>query len=203
MRRALAISGLLLLATGMALGTAGTVAGQLGQTGYDDTEVQGEEVALPEGAQVFTVDLSDEGAADETFGDDVPPGAYLDVVAGGFGPETKGTIELTSEPRILAFVTADEDGVMRQRVQVPDDVDFGAHTLHVIGVDPDGNPRDVSIRLTVALAGDGGSNWPAWTAGSIAAALAVIGFARWRMTRRAAARSARSARSGSSSALLP
>lgn len=177
MRRVLGFVSLIALATGLAVGTAGTVAGQQGQTGYDDTVVLGEEEALPEGAELHTIDLTSDGG--DSFGDTIEPGSFLDVVADGFGPETKGTIDLTSERLTLAFVTADEEGVIRHRVEIPEDVELGDHVLHIVGVDPDGNPREVSVGIEIGF-GDGGSNWPAWTAGSIALALAAVGYIYWR-----------------------
>lgn len=177
MRRALGISGLAMLAVGLAVGTAGTVAGQQGQTGYDDTVVLGIGEDLPEGTIVLAVDMT---SGEDSVGQEVAPGSFLDVTADGFGPETKGTIEITSERRTLAFVTADEEGVIRQRIQIPEDLGHGDHQLHVVGVDPEGNPRTVTMAVEVGLPGDGGSNWGAWTAGSIAAALGLIGFFYWR-----------------------
>lgn len=181
MRRVLGIAGLMALGTGLAVGTAGTVAGQQGQTGYDDAQVLGTEETLPEGVQLFAIDLGE----DDTFGDTIAPGSFVDVSADGFGPNTKGTIELTSERRTLAFVTADDEGVVSQRVQIPEDVELGDHTLHVVGVDPDGEPLEVTIAIEVGFSDGGGSNWPAWTAGSLAAALAIVGLARWRMLHQA------------------
>lgn len=170
MRRVLGFLGLSALALGLAVGTAGTVVGQQGQTGYDDAEVAGV-TQLPDDADVFDV----EAGGDETFDEDVPPGSFLNVSADGFGSEAKGTIEITSERQTLAFVSADEEGVIRHTVQIPEDIETGEHTLHVIAPGPDGELRDVTIGLTIAFPGEGGSDWPAWTAGSIAAAVALIG----------------------------
>ena len=181
MRRVLGIAGLVSLAVGLALGTAGTVAGQEGQTGYDDAEVLGAEERLPEGAVLVEVDLTE---GEGTFDEALPPGVFVDVTASGFGPETKGTVEINSERRTLAFVTADTEGVIRQRVQIPEDMPLGDHTLQVIGVDPDGKPRTVSMKIEVAEGGGESSNWPAWTAGSIAVALALAGLMRWQAGRR-------------------
>lgn len=177
MRRVLGTAGLMTLALGLAVGTAGTVAGQQGQTGYDDAVVLGIGEELPEGTRVLAIDTT--GGAD-SFDQTLAPGDFVDVTADGFGPETKGTVEITSERRTLAFVTADDEGVIRQRVQIPDNIEHGDHTLHVVGVDADGNPRTVSMAVKVGVPGEGGSNWPAWTAGSIAAALGLLGFLYWR-----------------------
>lgn len=178
MRRALGMAGLLALAAGLALGTAGTVAGQNGQAGYDDTQVAGAQEELPRGVEVYDVAFGE----DEAFEQTIEPGSFLDLTADGFAPDSKGTIEIASERQILAFVTADEDGVVHQRVEIPADVELGDHTLYVVGIGEDGEPREISMGIEIGFP-DEGSNWPAWTAGSIALALAVIGVVRWRSVR--------------------
>jgi len=179
MRRVLGTMGILMLGVGLAAGTAGGGTGDAGQDGYG-VQVLGEEEGLPEGATLFALDFG----ADDEFGKPIPPGAFLDVEADGFMPESKGTVEVTSERRTLAFVTADDEGVILHRLQVPEDLPLGDHTLYVVGVDPDGEPRSVSMNIEVGFDEGGDSNWQAWTAGSIALALAVFGVGWWYVSRR-------------------
>lgn len=181
MRRVMPFAAFVALTFGLIIGTAGTSVGQGGTTGYDDAEVLGAEETVPEGTEVFTVDLTQD--PDGGLDDAVPPGSLIDVTAGGFDPNSKGTIEITSERRTLAFVTADGEGVITYRVQIPADLELGDHTLHVVGVDPNGDPLDVTVKLTVAYPSEG-STWPTWTPGAIAVALLAIAAASWWQMRR-------------------
>lgn len=181
MRRVMPYAAFTALTLGLVIGTAGTGVGQDGTTGYDDAEVLGVEETVPEGTEVFTVDLTED--SDGGLDGDVPPGSFLDLIVGGFDPNSKGTVEITSERRTLAFVTADGDGVITHRVQIPVDLELGEHTLHVVGVDPNGDPLDVTVKLTVAFPSEG-SDWPTWTPGAIAVALVAITVASWWQMRR-------------------
>lgn len=147
MRRWWGSLGLLLLAVGLLLGTAGRVVEvDVSRTGYDDAEVLGETVLRP-GTLVFRID-ADEGG---TFDDSIPPGSFVDLVSEGWAPVSSAVVELATQRRTLAFVQADESGVIEQRLGIPEDVELGRHTLYVVGVDSDGEPREVAVGIRVAF----------------------------------------------------
>lgn len=86
-----------------------------------------------------------------TVSDDNPaPGDDVDITATGFGPNTDSTIFILSTPIQLATATADSNGVVRATVTIPEDIQPGAHTIEVRGVDSNETPRTVSIPITVA-----------------------------------------------------
>ena len=83
-------------------------------------------------------------------------GGAITVVGGGFAPSTPLTIELHSTPVVLGTTTSDVFGNYSATVVIPIDTMPGAHELVVSGLDPDGQPRSVSVAITV-LASSAGS----------------------------------------------
>ncbi len=86
-----------------------------------------------------------------TISNDNPdPGDDVTITGSGFGPDTGGTIFVLSEPIQLATATADSEGVIRATVTIPEEIQPGAHTIEIRGVDANDTPRTVSIPITVA-----------------------------------------------------
>jgi hypothetical protein len=80
-------------------------------------------------------------------------GGAITVSGGGFAASTPLTIELHSTPVVLATTTSDVFGNYSATVVIPPDTTPGAHELVVSGLDPNGQPRSVSVAITVAAAG--------------------------------------------------
>ena len=85
-------------------------------------------------------------------------------------PGSDVTITLHSDPVTLGTFTADADGNISASVTIPDNIDVGAHTLELTGVDPTGAPRTVTTPIEVS---DGGSSSLPRTGAAIAALLGV------------------------------
>ena len=80
-------------------------------------------------------------------------GAPVTLTGGGFGASTLLTIELHSEPVVLGTTMSDAFGNYSTTVVIPAATTPGAHDLVVSGLDPDGNPRSVSVAITVLPVG--------------------------------------------------
>jgi hypothetical protein len=79
-------------------------------------------------------------------------GGAITVSGGGFAAATPLTIELHSTPVVLGTTTSDASGNYAATVVIPADTPAGAHELVVSGLDPDGQPRSVSVAITVLAA---------------------------------------------------
>ncbi|MDZ8170778.1 alpha/beta hydrolase [Microbacterium xanthum] len=88
--------------------------------------------------------------------DDAAPtaGASLTVSGSGFVSGESVTIELRSDPVVLAEVSADDAGAFTRSVTIPADTTPGAHTVVATGE----SGRSASIALTVAAADDSGTD---------------------------------------------
>lgn len=80
-------------------------------------------------------------------------GGPITVAGGGFAASTPLTIELHSTPVVLGTTTSDAFGNYSATVVIPVDTTPGPHELVVSGLDPDGQPRSVSVAITVLAAG--------------------------------------------------
>jgi hypothetical protein len=79
-------------------------------------------------------------------------GGTVTVSGGGFAASTELTIELHSTPVLLGTTTTDASGNYSAVVTIPVDTAPGAHSLVVSGLDPSGQPRTVSVAITVVAA---------------------------------------------------
>lgn len=84
---------------------------------------------------------------------EVRTGGYYAVEADGFLPGSEVRLEIASAIRALQVARADGTGRVRTAVGIPAGVDAGRHEIVVRGVDPQGQPRTVTVAVDV---GDGG-----------------------------------------------
>jgi len=102
------------------------------------------------------------------------PGQQITFLGSGFVTYSTVVFSVYSDPEVVAAVITNADGAFRRRVIVPADLAPGTHTILAQGVDADGNPRFLSVAVTVAAPADatpaepdpalpitGGSPWPA------------------------------------------
>jgi hypothetical protein len=75
----------------------------------------------------------------------VPDGTLL--------PSSIATLEVRSEPTLLATFVVSEKGGLNGQVQVPSGLDEGFHTLHLFGVNRGGDAIDMYQFLTIGQAG--------------------------------------------------
>jgi hypothetical protein len=80
----------------------------------------------------------------------VAAGAEIDVAGSGYLPESTVTVVVYSEPTVLGSAAVDASGAFSASVTLPEDLPAGAHTLVASGVDPQGNPRYLTLPITVA-----------------------------------------------------
>ena len=66
-----------------------------------------------------------------------------------FGPGTTVTVTLHSDPVLLGTVVTDAAGAFTATFQIPAGVPAGAHHVVLEGVDAAGNPRTVSMPVTI------------------------------------------------------
>jgi hypothetical protein len=76
-------------------------------------------------------------------------GMFADLSVTGFAPGQPIYIWLFSEPSELGFVTADENGNYKGKVQIPESMEPGSHTLQVNGVSQSGEIRTVALGVTL------------------------------------------------------
>jgi hypothetical protein len=79
----------------------------------------------------------------------VPAGKTITVSGSGYAPGSTVTVLIYSEPQVLTTVVADENGDFTVTVTVPAGLAPGQHTLVASGVDSQGNPRYVTLPVTV------------------------------------------------------
>jgi hypothetical protein len=79
-------------------------------------------------------------------------GESVTISGDGFGPGATLTIELQSDPILLATVVADPTGAYTATVTIPADTPPGTHQIVVSGVGPDGQPRVSTVTIEVLAA---------------------------------------------------
>ena len=77
------------------------------------------------------------------------PGTTYPLQAAGFAPSSETRIIVQSTPRVLGVPDADSAGGIDTRVAIPRDLAGGDHELRVVGRDPQGRPRTLTIRFSV------------------------------------------------------
>ena len=93
----------------------------------------------------------------------VTPGGSITVSGSDFGPRSTVTVTLHSDPVLLGTVVTDALGAFTATFQIPAGVPAGAHHVVIEGVDAAGNPRTVSMPVTIAANGEPGSAPPSTT----------------------------------------
>lgn len=81
------------------------------------------------------------------------PGAPFQVTGGGFMPDSPVEVIFNSTPTLLGVLTASATGTASGSFDVPANAAPGAHRVDMVGLDPDGNSRVLSVSVTVAAAG--------------------------------------------------
>jgi hypothetical protein len=83
------------------------------------------------------------------------PGGRITVSGSGYQPLSPVVLAIYSEPLVLGSAKAAADGTFTATVTPPDGY-TGRHTLLASGVDADGDPRYLTLRLEISAAGGGG-----------------------------------------------
>ena len=78
-------------------------------------------------------------------------GGTMVISGGGFMPGATLTIELHSDPIVLATVTADAFGAYSVVVTIPAGTPPGTHAIVVTGLGPDGQIRTSTVAVAVAV----------------------------------------------------
>lgn len=78
------------------------------------------------------------------------PGERFTVSGSGFRPGSTVEVFFRSDPVLLGTLTATATGVVSGSFEVPEGAEPGRHTVELRGVDPDGDPRVLSVTVTVA-----------------------------------------------------
>jgi hypothetical protein len=73
----------------------------------------------------------------------------VDVDVAGFVPGTTYTVFMFSDPVELNRGVTNAEGQINQVVAMPKDVEYGDHTLQVVGVGPDGEVVSISLGFEV------------------------------------------------------
>ncbi|MGI5183041.1 fibronectin type III domain-containing protein [Dactylosporangium sp. CA-152071] len=84
-------------------------------------------------------------------GDEVAPGELFTVTGSGFAPHSTVKVAVYSTPIVLATTMTDGAGTFSAEVSVPEAVKGGPHTLVAAGVDTGGEPRFLTMAVTVAV----------------------------------------------------
>jgi LPXTG-motif cell wall-anchored protein len=87
--------------------------------------------------------------------DDVTVGERIEVSGSGYLPNSTVVLVVYSTPQVLGTVVTDGTGAFTTTVQLPAGLPAGSHTLVASGVDPDGNPRDLTSPVTVTVSSTG------------------------------------------------
>ena len=133
-------------------------------TGYDSETARGDD-----DAPVVEVDF---GTA--SFDELIAPGTIINFEQGGFQSLSTSVVEVQSTPRTLGFFKADEDGVVKGSVKLPEDLEYGDHTLVLSGVDEDGDPVEFALAIEVGVPSDNGlADFVGGTGGVVAAIVLV------------------------------
>ena len=90
-----------------------------------------------------------------TLLDDVTAGERIEVSGTGYLPNSTVVLVVYSTPQVLGTAVADGTGAFTTTVQLPAGLPAGSHTLVASGVDPDGNPRDLTSPVTVTASSTG------------------------------------------------
>jgi len=77
------------------------------------------------------------------------PGSVITADAGGFKPFTPVEAFLQSEPVLVGEEMADADGNVSFEITIPADFPPGAHTLILLGQNPDGSERRLIAAITI------------------------------------------------------
>jgi|FLYL01.1.fsa_nt_gi hypothetical protein len=88
----------------------------------------------------------------------LPPGGAVRVSGQGFLPDSRAGIYLFSTPSLLTTTVTDEEGAFSILVQIPAGTPAGEHSIVVMGIDPNGEPRTLVGTIEVMDAdsdGDG------------------------------------------------
>ena len=94
----------------------------------------------------------------------VPAGSSVTLSGDGYLPGSTVTVVVYSEPQVLGHTLADVDGHWELTVVLPAGLVSGEHTLVASGVDAVGNPRFLTLPITVT----GGAAAPAGSSGGLA-----------------------------------
>jgi hypothetical protein len=119
------------------------------------------------------------------------PGDNVNIQSNGWQAGSTVTIILHSDPVTLGTATADATGAINTNVMIPANTSTGSHAIELTGLDPNGQPRSVSIGITVTAAGSstlprtGGSVvfWLAIGAILLELGLALMGLSHRRLLR--------------------
>jgi hypothetical protein len=82
-------------------------------------------------------------------------GQDVTVLGNGFLPFSTATVVIYSTPTVLGTVTTNGAGAFSKQVTIPATLPAGAHTLVAYGMDTSGNPRSMTLAITVAAASSG------------------------------------------------
>ena len=80
---------------------------------------------------------------------DLIAGELLSICQDGYKPDSKVTIMMYSEPTLLAELSVDQDGVINEEVRIPLETELGNHSLEILGLDPDGAPKEFTVPIIV------------------------------------------------------
>ena len=97
----------------------------------------------------------------------VAPNSTVRITGGGYLPNSTVTLLAYSTPQVLTTTVADGAGNIDVTVTIPAGLAAGSHTLVAAGVDAQGNPRYLTLPITVA-GGTTGSGGLAYTGASVA-----------------------------------
>ncbi|MGY1762746.1 hypothetical protein ACI79G_19430 [Geodermatophilus sp. SYSU D00779] len=87
--------------------------------------------------------------------DDVTAGERIEVSGTGYLPNSTVVLVVYSTPQVLGTVVTDGTGAFSTTVQLPAGLPIGPHTLVASGVDPDGNPHDLTSPVAVTASSNG------------------------------------------------
>jgi Bacterial Ig-like domain (group 3) len=79
------------------------------------------------------------------------PGQDIVFIGTGFLAYSTVVVTIYSDPIVLGTVTTDGDGNFHAPITVPASLASGQHTIVAQGVAPDGSPRAMALKLTVAV----------------------------------------------------
>lgn len=79
------------------------------------------------------------------------PGGRVRVLGSDFKANSNVRLELHSDPVVLDEVTADASGDVDEVVQIPGDAPPGEHDVVIIGVDPNDQPRTITIPIDLIV----------------------------------------------------
>ncbi len=87
--------------------------------------------------------------------DDVTGGERIEVSGTGYLPNSTVVLIVYSTPQVLGTVVTNGTGAFTTTVLLPAGLPAGSHTLVASGVDPDGNPHDLTSPVTVTASSTG------------------------------------------------